>query len=149
LKLKIHAQNMRHSQIKTDQLRSGFRATSSSSDGFEPFDQLIDQLKEHELARARKKKKSVPQDREEDEDEDGEMSMDVDSASAISQTLSLLLNRAQVRYKTTLMRDSRILPGLRVPFHGHRKSISTKCLHRDRMGLWDAPLARRVSRSHS
>ena len=61
------------------------------SDGFEPFDQLIDQLKEHEPARTRKKKKSVPQDREEDEDEDGEMSMDVDSASAISQTLPCCL----------------------------------------------------------
>ncbi|KAJ7137942.1 Mif2/CENP-C like-domain-containing protein [Mycena epipterygia] len=49
------------------------------SDGFEPFDQLIGQVRD--AAPRKRKKKSVPQDAEEDEDddEDGEMSMDVDS----------------------------------------------------------------------
>ncbi|KAJ7706854.1 Mif2/CENP-C like-domain-containing protein [Mycena rosella] len=51
------------------------------SDGFEPFDQLIGQLSEHEpLKKKKKRKKSISQEEDEEEDdEDGEMSMDVDS----------------------------------------------------------------------
>ncbi|KAJ7770203.1 Mif2/CENP-C like-domain-containing protein [Mycena maculata] len=60
------------------------RSVPRGSDGFEPFDQVLEQGAREIPVRARKKK-SVPQDDEdedEDEDEDdqdGEMSMDVDS----------------------------------------------------------------------
>ncbi|KAJ7154180.1 Mif2/CENP-C like-domain-containing protein [Mycena filopes] len=67
--------------------RTGLSVTNvpRGSDGFEPFDKLID---EHAPARLRKKKRSIAQDDEEEDDEeekdeyddgDGEMSMDVDS----------------------------------------------------------------------
>lgn len=52
------------------------------SDGFEPFDQVMEQLPKQHPSRTRKKK-SIPQeeDDEDEDDEDGEMSMDVDSMS--------------------------------------------------------------------
>ncbi|KAJ7143199.1 Mif2/CENP-C like-domain-containing protein [Mycena crocata] len=55
------------------------RPIPRGSDGFEPFDQLLEQNKPP--SPKKRKKKSVPQqdEEEEEEDVDGEMSMDVDS----------------------------------------------------------------------
>jgi centromere protein C len=53
------------------------REVPRDSDGFEPFEQVMGQLKGKT---PRKKKKPVPEEQE-DDGEDGEMSMDVESQS--------------------------------------------------------------------